>query len=605
MASATITFDNSADWLPVDFSEVGLSRRAYRDGRNEYLLNGQHVRLKDINELLAQSGLSERTYTILGQGLVDASLALKADERRRLFEEAAGIGLYRMRREEALRRIDTTKRNLDRALDILAELEPRLRSLERQATRAQEYAQVQADLKQLLREWYGYHWHRSQQDLSTSVEAARAQASRLDAEREAYQQVRQDFATFRDRLNGLRARLNSWHRHSGQLHANRESNSSEVAVLEERQRSLLDDRQRVSGEITRLEDEERILAEQVAEINEEVKGKQIETSSSTVQLEAAQKAMNEGKSGITQLETELTTNRKNLGLLLTRRAGLQARLDELNNRSALQAEKISEADRVIKLARDNFETHEKQINKLADLRSQTEHELTSAIAEQDNCEAQINNLREQLKQKQESLGKFQAQKAALLAQKNVLEQADQSLAGYAEGSKVLLEAARRNGLSGAKGALSNAIEVGVELEAAIAAALGEYTDAILLQNGSATEQAFHLIKSAQSSRASLLPLDWLKPNETITIQNNSEVVGIASELVKAPAELRPVVDLLLGQVIIVRDRKTARAVLAGQAGNVRAVTLEGEVFLASGPVLAGKPTQTAALRADQAAKGNL
>ena len=95
MASAGVTFDNTDGWLPVNFSEVALARRSYRDGRNEYLLNSQHVRLKDINELLAQSGLSERTYTILGQGLVDASLALKADERRRLFEEAAGIGLYR------------------------------------------------------------------------------------------------------------------------------------------------------------------------------------------------------------------------------------------------------------------------------------------------------------------------------------------------------------------------------------------------------------------------------------------------------------------------------------------------------------------------------
>lgn len=153
MASAAVTFDNSNGWLPVDFSEVALARRAYRDGRNEYFLNSQHVRLREINELLAQSGLSERTYTILGQGLVDASLALKADERRRLFEEAAGIGLYRARREESLRRMETTRRNLDRALDILAELEPRLRGLERQAKKAQEFAQLQADLRLLLLDW--------------------------------------------------------------------------------------------------------------------------------------------------------------------------------------------------------------------------------------------------------------------------------------------------------------------------------------------------------------------------------------------------------------------------------------------------------------------
>src|SRR5512143_790479 len=132
MASAEIVFDNSANWLPVDFAEVSLTRRAYRDGHNDYLLNSQHVRLRDMNELLAASGLSERTYSILGQGLVDASLALKADERRRLFEEAAGVGLYRVRREEGIKRLETTQRNLERVQDIMAEVGPRLKTLERQ-----------------------------------------------------------------------------------------------------------------------------------------------------------------------------------------------------------------------------------------------------------------------------------------------------------------------------------------------------------------------------------------------------------------------------------------------------------------------------------------
>src|SRR5512137_1504614 len=180
MAAATIVFDNSDGWLPIDFTEVGITRRAYRDGENEYLLNGQRVRLRDVSELLARSGLAERTYTIIGQGLVDAALALKAEERRRLFEEAAGIGLYRSRREEALKRLDTTKRNLERVEDILAELQPRLRSLERQARRAQEYEQVKADLRLLLREWYGFHWHSAQTELGEAREMVRLQETNLE-----------------------------------------------------------------------------------------------------------------------------------------------------------------------------------------------------------------------------------------------------------------------------------------------------------------------------------------------------------------------------------------------------------------------------------------
>jgi len=133
-------------WLPIDFSEVAITRRAYRDGQNEYLVNGQRVRLKDVTELLAQSGLAERTYTIIGQGVVDAALSLKAEERRRLFEEAAGIGLYRARRR-SFTSPGYYQRNLERVQDILAELQPRLSSLERQARRAKEYEQVRADLR--------------------------------------------------------------------------------------------------------------------------------------------------------------------------------------------------------------------------------------------------------------------------------------------------------------------------------------------------------------------------------------------------------------------------------------------------------------------------
>ena len=172
MAEAALTFDNSDGWLPIDFSEVTIARRAYRDGENEYLLNGQRVRLRDIGELLAKCGLSERTYTIIGQGLIDTALSLKAEERRALFEEAAGIGVYRNKREDALRKLEATQRNLERVLDILAEIKPRLRSLERQAQRARDFNQVKADLDAVLKIWYGYHWHRTVE----AVEQARLEA---------------------------------------------------------------------------------------------------------------------------------------------------------------------------------------------------------------------------------------------------------------------------------------------------------------------------------------------------------------------------------------------------------------------------------------------
>ena len=252
MASATVTFDNSEAWLPIDFTEVAITRRAYRDGENEYLLNGQRVRLKDISELLAKSGLAERTYTIIGQGLVDTALALKAEERRRLFEEAAGIGLYRTRREESLKRLETTRHNLERVQDILVELQPRLRSLERAARRVQEYEQVKADLRLLLRDWYGYHWHREQQDLTAAREAASLQETDLEKAKASYAGLDEKLAAVREQIAGLRARLNSWHRQSAQLHTRRETLSRDLAVADERARALAEQGQAARAELTRL-----------------------------------------------------------------------------------------------------------------------------------------------------------------------------------------------------------------------------------------------------------------------------------------------------------------------------------------------------------------
>ena len=595
MASAGVIFDNTSGWLPVDFSEVALSRRAYRDGRNEYLLNSQHVRLKDINELLAQSGLSERTYTILGQGLVDASLALKADERRRLFEEAAGIGLYRSRREETLRRLETTQRNLDRVLDILAELAPRLKSLERQAARAQEYSRVQADLRVLLREWYGFHWHTAQSDLAEVTGLSGSQETRLNEARQFYQEARQNFAAFRDRLNGLRSRLNSWHRQSALLHESRESSSGDLAKLEERQRSLLDNRQSALSEQSRLSEELRVAQERHSEIETETVRLQTEYSEAQAQMRTAQVALDSRQDQKIRLETDLQSARQKLDEINTRRAGLQARLEELTARAEGQKQKLKVVTQAISFADDEVEKATQEFKQAVVARQKAETAVQKAEGALQLARNRQADLEGKVKEKQSTRASRLAEQARLKAQLDVLEQAEQSLSGYADGARLLLEAARTSKLNGSRGALSAALDVPAELEVAIAAALGEYTEAVLLTSGREAEQALVLLDSDQSGRASLLPLDWLTPAAPLKAKKDADCLGVAADLVSAPAELRPALDLLLGQVLIVRDRSAARRTLAGQSGNVRAVTLRGEVFFATGQVLAGKPARAAAL----------
>jgi chromosome segregation protein len=594
MASAAVLFDNSEDWLPVDFSEVSMGRRAYRDGRNDYVLNGQRVRLRDISELLAQSGLSKRTYTILGQGLVDASLALKADERRKLFEEAAGVGLYRTRREETLRRLETTQRNLERVLDIMSELEPRLRTLGRQSKRAREYSSLQEDLQVLLREWYGFHWHKSQRELAESREIQRQQEARQREARESYQGVQEEYATFRERVQELRMQLNAWHRESSELHSQRESVSRELAVLDERQRSLTSRRQALATDRDRSEDEKKLAHERLTKAEGEVLRVDTEFEEANERLAAAQKALESRQAERVSVENKLTAAQNLIASLNSRRAETQARLDELDTRRAAQAERKGAAEQSIQEAEAEVLRAEDEHSSAQKTFQETEKALQSAEADHENRKTEVARLEDEKRQKTEKLASHKANQSRLAAQLDVLEQAEQSLQGYAEGARFLLEAARQSKLAGARGALSASLDVPAELETAVAAALGEHLDAVLLENGK-VDEALTLLDSDEAGRAALLPLEGLSKAPSLKTPSDGNCLGVAAELVNAPAELQDAINVLLGQVLIVRDRDAARRWIVGQPAHVKAVTLRGEVFRGDGLVLAGKSSRGSTL----------
>jgi chromosome segregation protein len=398
MASAHIVFDNTVGWLPVDFTEVAMTRRAFRDGHNEYLLNDQHVRLRDLNELLAASGLAERTYTILGQGLVDASLALKADERRKLFEEAAGVGLYRVRREEALKRLENTTRNLERVLDIMSELEPRLRSLERQAKRALEYGRAQADLKVILRDWYGYHWHRAQQELTEARDIVRAQEARVRETRETHVRTQVEYNTFREKFVGLRSQLNAWHRQSAELHNQREEVSRALAVLEERQRSLLSAQSSVLADQHRSSDEEQVARARLAEAEQEAVRLFSEYEEARQQYAAAQQSFQDRQAERASVEDQLRSARAEIETWNAQRAESQARLDELKSRLENLMSRLSAVENAIALAEG--QARDAEIG------------YTAARARREEAEAQLRDAETQMAEKRQAVEGLEAERRA-------------------------------------------------------------------------------------------------------------------------------------------------------------------------------------------------
>ncbi len=592
MASAEIIFDNSANWLPVDFAEVSMARRAYRDGHNDYLLNGQQVRLRDMNELLAASGLSERTYTILGQGLVDASLALKADERRRLFEEAAGVGLYRVRREEALKRLESTQHNLERVQDIMAELEPRLKSLERQARRAIEYARVQEDLRVLLLDWYGYHWHRAQIELNETRDRVREQEIHVNEAREVYAKVQAEYVTFRERLSGLRAQLNIWHRQSSELHSQRESVSRDLAVLDERRRALVSSQSSLQSELERSINEEKLAHERFSEIDQEAASLQSEFDEAKSQLARAQEALQARQTERVLADEKLQAARETIASIHTQRAETQARLDELAARLESQKQKLDAIQRTIRSAEADTRKVEQIHESAKTQRVRADEVAQKGIADAEGNRSEVEKLENERRVKLEERVARQAEYSRAQAQLDILIQAEQSLAGYAEGARFLLDAARQSRIN-ARGALSAALDVPAELEIAIAAALGDTLDAVLLQ-ADQIEEALRLLESNDAGRAVLLPLDG-NVNHSLHQPNDADCLGIASSLINAPDDLSAAVHLLLGNTLIVRDRTAARRLISDMPTHARIVTLRGEVFRGDGLIVAGKSATASTL----------
>jgi chromosome segregation protein len=592
MAAATITFDNTDGWLPIDFSEVAITRRAYRDGQNEYLLNGQRVRLKDVTELLAQSGLAERTYTIIGQGLVDAALALKAEERRRLFEEAAGIGLYRTRREDATRRLETTLRNLDRVHDILSELEPRLHSLEKQARRSLEYEQIKADLRLALREWYGYHWHHELEALSQAKETSHIQEDALHSAKEAQDSLASKITGLRSKIQEVRTYLNENHRRASDLHSRLDVSRRDLAISEERIRSIGEQESAAAQEKTRLEEEVILLQDRLSGIVQEIDGlvNQLDGTRSKAQevrsrLDEKRNQRQRVERDIQSLRQDLSKSSARIGTLGATVSEKKSRLDQNRVQSGKLQQSVTETESRLDAVRKHLIGMERRYQ-----------DSQAAVSEYEGI---ASALRKKIDELDRVHQKYLAEKAKiseslarLKAQRDVIDQAENSLSGYAEGTRMLIQAFRENKVERIRGILSQFMDIPADLITPLSAVLYEYLDAAVIDGetedttAQATSKALDFLLK-NSTRGVLLPVSRMrvKAKPGRFTPSDEGIIGLASELVQFPGEIKPLVEALLGGTLIVRDRSVATRVLAGTDVLDCAVTMAGEIFLSKGPVL--------------------
>jgi len=584
MAQATVTFDNSDGWLPIDFAEVSITRRAYRDGTNEYLLNGQRARLRDINELLGKVGLSERTYTIVGQGAIDTALSLKAEERRALFEEAAGIGIYRHKREDALRKLEQTQHNLERVHDILAEIKPRLKTLERQAQRARDFQQVKTELDGVLKIWYGYHWHTAQQSLTQAHQGADEQTYTVDNLRNEQSTLDRSLAELRSRIGSVRGQLTGWQADSIALREKAETLNRNLAVADERLRAFADQRTSLLADLQSLEADHATQLAALEDTRAEVEQLQADQSAAQLELQTLETARLHRETERKRIADEETEARNQalalqsqIAQLAAQRAQLSAEGERLTAAQAEQQSGLGQAQAI---------TQAKQ-----HILTQREAAAQAAAARLNEADTEIQRLAERLVRTEQQLAATNARLTdALTAEGRLTARAEalSQLRAAVESGSGLAALRRASDSIHLQAELADVITAPAELEATIAMALGQFVNAAIVeQPDSALE-----VLSQTEGRAALLPAFEVKPPTTLDLPAQPDLLGIASQLVTCPDPYRSLVDALLGNVVIVRSREAARQLQPNLPAGAVALTLAGEIFYANGAILAGRESQT-------------
>ncbi len=593
MASASLTFDNSDGWLPVDFGEVTLTRRAYRSGENEYLLNGSRVRLRDINELLAKSGLARRTYTVIGQGLVDAVLSLRPDERRTLFEEAAGITLYQSKRADALARLEETHTNLLRINDIVNEIVPLLRRLEREAERAGRHAMLSQELDGLLRTWYGYRWHHEQLELRRTRDALARRQDLLTRRRAALDALDLRMAELRTRHGELRKQLAGWRQEGSDLQRQREEVQRNLAVWQERTRLLAGQVVELDGETAAIESQAASMAERIALTEKEVSD--------------GQSALQDREALMRQVQGELDALEGRRTDLARRLASAQARVLDLGSQAADARNRLSQIDeRCGTLAGDrtaheaavaNHEAQaadlDRQIEVLAAKQAQLQVEEKALAAEGSRLEAVLVETRSRQAELRTALGEAHRQTERLQSRHELLARLRAEGEGLHAGVRSVLAASREaaeDGLTGILGTVAQLLNVPAKYEVAIEVVLGGHLQDVVVESWPQAEAAIAYLKAGERGRATFLPLDTVRPGSRVEVPNDlrGAVVGVAADLVSAEASLAPVIEMLLGRTVVVGTLKTARHVFERLVGGFNIVTLAGELLRSSGSLTGGQ-----------------
>lgn len=587
-AEVTLTLENEDQFLPIDYQEVSVTRRVYRSGDSEFFINKQSCRLKDIVDLFMDSGLGREAFSIISQGRVEEILNSKAEERRTIFEEAAGVLKYKTRKKKAEGKLSETQENLNRVNDIIHELEGQVEPLKIQASIAKDYLQQKEELEKIevaLTVYEIEDLHEKWEQLSTQLENHKQGemqlSSTLQTKEAKVVEMREQIAALDESINDLQTVL---------LHASEELEKLEgrKEVLKERKKNAKQNKEQLEKNIQTLSLKIDELTREKAE-QEEVAAA-LENEAAEIEVTLVEK-QNQLKLFSENIEETIESLKSDYIEILNQQAtyknelqNVEAQLGQQDHRSKRleeDNEKYLEERRLIENKRAGI------LAKLSEVQKELEQQVHIFRNEQNKLE----NLRNQYDKQEKTLYQAYQYLQKAKSRKDMLEEMEDDYSGFFQGVKEILKA-RDSKLSGIEGAIAELIQVSKEYEVAIETALGGAMQHVVVANEESGRQAIQYLKKNSFGRATFLPLNVIK-GKSLSYQQQQSIsmhpayVGIAAELIRHDEKYSQVVSSLLGNVVITKDLKGANEMARVLQYRCRFVTLDGDVVNAGGAMTGG------------------
>lgn len=590
LAEVKLIFDNSQQFFPLEYDEISIVRRVHRSGESEYLLNRMPCRLKDVRELFMDTGIGREGYSIIGQGRIDEVLSNNKDERRMLFEEAAGIVKYKSRKTETEKKLKTTSDNLLRIQDILSEIEDRVEPLRIESERAERYIELSEILRNIELQAFAKRYTNCEQSILEVFKNRAEIQDQIKALSERQTDLKNDYDTKDSALYGINQKLRTL---EDELH---EVMNLESKTLGEKQ-LMIEKISNFDSNIKRIKDEINEVEEHILKIEEE-KNQQIrerddisdKKSSLIAKIESVSLLKEEALIELSRMKSENDFERQETIDLLNEIEIKNREIDNFSRFVGQLTEKLNAIDETIRVQNEMIESSKEE-------RSQIQGQIDQMNTEHDALNGKLADQLKSLKffkdKKNSTVTKHDAatkELSQLLTEKKLLTTMEEEFEGYDKGVKEILK--RLPDKEGIRGIVATLIEVPKDYEVAIEIALGKALQNIVCDRVSDAKRSIEFLRKNDLGRVTFLPLENLggKGEQSDRVDKMKKIkgfIGVASDLVKIDSEFSKMVEHLLGRIVIVDNFETASELLKIDNLRYKIITLKGDVLVPGGHITGG------------------